>query len=266
VYRSRKSKALKAKRTISSPLNAKHVNHDAASDISEPKRVFVGSPTDGASIWRRASDDDDKSMKAVEQLSGWASPLTETTKITIPKPSLKKKPSMASKIQRRLSRLGVPPPPSYSAAFAGIGGIDEEMMAMKYPVPSSMPDPTLDGRMEARPPVVSTTFKLESSSGRPSRTSSFIKLDPLTLNTANDSSQTSASASIPTKLMTVINTFTPTLDDELPLTIGDTVRMLEEFKDGWCSVQYLGKDNAAKGAVPRFCLQEHHAVSPHKIC
>ncbi|KAF7778994.1 hypothetical protein Agabi119p4_3339 [Agaricus bisporus var. burnettii] len=266
VYRSRKTKSSsKLKRTISTPLNAKHVNLDAASDMLEPKRTFTGGTTDGTFPWQLAYGDD--KVQDVETLEPSQ---TTTTTITIPKPSFKKKSAKKTfKVPRRLSRIGVPPPPSYSAAFAGIGGIDAEMMAMKYPLPSSTPDPTPDTRMEARAPVVSTNLKLEASAGRPSRTSSFIKLDASTPNTADDFSQNSpvsASAPISPKLMTVINTFTPTLNDELPLTISDTVLMIEEFKDGWCTVQYLGKDNAAKGAVPRFCLQEHSAVSSHKIC
>ncbi|KXN91425.1 hypothetical protein AN958_00687 [Leucoagaricus sp. SymC.cos] len=64
------------------------------------------------------------------------------------------------------------------------------------------------------------------------------------------------------RLMTVVNTFIPNLEDEVPIKIGDTVRMLEEFRDGWCTVQYVGKFNEAKGVVPRLCLQERKSVLP----
>jgi hypothetical protein len=64
------------------------------------------------------------------------------------------------------------------------------------------------------------------------------------------------------RLMVVANTFVPNLDDELSVKIGDTVRLLEEFKDGWCTVQYVGKVDAARGAVPRICLQERKSVVP----
>ncbi|KAL9715449.1 hypothetical protein Ac2012v2_002112 [Leucoagaricus gongylophorus] len=37
-------------------------------------------------------------------------------------------------------------------------------------------------------------------------------------------------------LMTVINTFVPNLEDELSIQVGETVCMLEEFRDGWCTV------------------------------
>lgn len=64
------------------------------------------------------------------------------------------------------------------------------------------------------------------------------------------------------RLMTVVNTFVPNLDDELPIKVGETVRMLEEFRDGWCTVQYVGKFDAAKGAVPRICLRERRSIVP----
>ncbi|KAF9449591.1 hypothetical protein P691DRAFT_799142 [Macrolepiota fuliginosa MF-IS2] len=78
------------------------------------------------------------------------------------------------------------------------------------------------------------------------------------------SSSVSDRAELP-RLMTVSNTFVPTLDDELSVRIGDTVRMLEEFKDGWCTVQHLGKFDAPRGVVPRVCLQERRSIVPtHK--
>ncbi|KAG8772903.1 hypothetical protein FRC15_002402 [Serendipita sp. 397] len=93
------------------------------------------------------------------------------------------------------------------------------------------------------------------------------------------------------RTMVVTATFTPGLSDELPLTIGETVCMLEEYIDGWCFVQrvkVLVKDasklneprkggilvgvngtidpentytvpvegDGNSGAVPRFCVSE----------
>ncbi|KAF9261219.1 hypothetical protein L218DRAFT_821243, partial [Marasmius fiardii PR-910] len=56
--------------------------------------------------------------------------------------------------------------------------------------------------------------------------------------------------------MSVINTFTPSLEDEMLVHIGDTVRMVEEYNDGWCLCQRVGKSDAPTGVVPRFCLME----------
>lgn len=57
-------------------------------------------------------------------------------------------------------------------------------------------------------------------------------------------------------LMIVVSTFVPNLEDELSIQVGETVCMLEEFKDGWCTVQYGDKRNSARGVVPRICLRE----------
>jgi len=56
--------------------------------------------------------------------------------------------------------------------------------------------------------------------------------------------------------MLVIASYTPTMDDELPVKIGEIVRMLEQFEDGWCLVQRLGKTDEVSGVCPGFCLQE----------
>lgn len=100
------------------------------------------------------------------------------------------------------------------------------------------------------------------------------------------------------RTMVVTATFTPSLSDELPLSIGETVSMLEEYIDGWCFVQRVkilvkpkpgpqpnssdvivsvhgtidvsntitvpveGEGNS--GAVPRFCVSEW-PLSPSTI-
>ncbi|KAL0060641.1 fus1 actin binding [Marasmius tenuissimus] len=64
------------------------------------------------------------------------------------------------------------------------------------------------------------------------------------------------------RLMSVTNTFTPSLEDEMLIHIGDTIRMVEEYTDGWCLVQRVGKLDAPKGVVPRFCLTERQSVVP----
>jgi hypothetical protein len=60
------------------------------------------------------------------------------------------------------------------------------------------------------------------------------------------------------RLMTVVTAFIPNLADELSIEIGEPVRMLDEYRDGWCLVQRVGKvdSDAPKGVVPRFCLNE----------
>ncbi|KAJ7080412.1 hypothetical protein B0H15DRAFT_890880 [Mycena belliarum] len=64
------------------------------------------------------------------------------------------------------------------------------------------------------------------------------------------------------RLMTVTNSFTPTLDDELAIQIGETIRILEEYQDGWALVQRIGRIDAPKGVVPRTCITERDMVIP----
>jgi hypothetical protein len=63
-------------------------------------------------------------------------------------------------------------------------------------------------------------------------------------------------------MMTVAAAYTPTLPDELRVTVGDTVRLLQEYKDGWGFVQYVGKIDSPKGVVPMVCLQERRRMVP----
>jgi hypothetical protein len=64
------------------------------------------------------------------------------------------------------------------------------------------------------------------------------------------------------RLMNVITTFAPTLDDELLVKVGETIRLVDEYNDGWCLVQRVGKVDAPKGVVPRFCLEERRGIVP----
>ncbi|KAH9966543.1 hypothetical protein BC827DRAFT_1094789, partial [Russula dissimulans] len=56
--------------------------------------------------------------------------------------------------------------------------------------------------------------------------------------------------------MVVTTSFQPTRDDELTLRTGEIVRLVKDFEDEWCLVQRVGRPDAEKGVVPRFCLSE----------
>jgi len=62
--------------------------------------------------------------------------------------------------------------------------------------------------------------------------------------------------------MTVVHSFEPSMDDELPITFGETIRLLEEYGDDWCLVQRVGRMDAEKGVIPRLCLTERPEVVP----
>ena len=59
----------------------------------------------------------------------------------------------------------------------------------------------------------------------------------------------------PSRLMTVVARYAPKLPDELHVKLGDVVRVIAEYKDGWCFAQLLGTIDAPKGVVPLVCLQ-----------
>ncbi|KAF8912124.1 hypothetical protein CPB84DRAFT_756092 [Gymnopilus junonius] len=77
---------------------------------------------------------------------------------------------------------------------------------------------------------------------------------------------TGANSNSPTpktvRLMNVVVPYTPTLADELQVRVGDTVRVLQEYKDGWCFAQFVGKVDAPRGVIPLVCLEERKRVVP----
>lgn len=64
--------------------------------------------------------------------------------------------------------------------------------------------------------------------------------------------------------MTVGATYAPTLSDELPIKVGEIVRMIEEYEDEWCLVQQVGRTDDEKGVCPRFCLLERQDIIPRQ--
>jgi len=68
-------------------------------------------------------------------------------------------------------------------------------------------------------------------------------------------------STLPLGLFTVISTYTPTLDDELEVRIGDQVTVLVEFDDGW--VQGVNEARGkVKGVFPRTCIDMNRGGSP----
>ncbi|KAF8624119.1 hypothetical protein AX15_006028 [Amanita polypyramis BW_CC] len=58
------------------------------------------------------------------------------------------------------------------------------------------------------------------------------------------------------RLMTAAASYKRVLHDELSVKVGDVMKVLREYDDGWCIVEQIGVANAQTGAVPRICLQE----------
>jgi hypothetical protein len=61
--------------------------------------------------------------------------------------------------------------------------------------------------------------------------------------------------------MTVAVLYVPSLSDELPIRLGETIRMIAEYEDEWCLVQRVGRTDE-RGVIPRFCLTERQEIIP----
>ena len=54
----------------------------------------------------------------------------------------------------------------------------------------------------------------------------------------------------------VVSTYLTALADELRIAIGESVRVLKEFSDGWC---YCENGRGERGAAPKACLRPSDA-------
>ncbi|EJD02153.1 uncharacterized protein FOMMEDRAFT_141294 [Fomitiporia mediterranea MF3/22] len=66
------------------------------------------------------------------------------------------------------------------------------------------------------------------------------------------------------RLVIAVSTFTPNMQDELHIRVGEVLRLTQEFQDGWCSVERIGTD-AEQGVVPRFCITERASFVPDPV-
>ncbi|KAI0951744.1 hypothetical protein AcV7_007756 [Taiwanofungus camphoratus] len=142
------------------------------------------------------------------------------------------------------------PPPCYT--FADVGG--------PLPNPPSatsqrIPPPALE--IPAHPRITISHAGLTSSVVVPSpRSSSFIDSPLSRTSPSTARPKSTLGRKLMPRMVMVQSTFTPSLSDELPIKIGETLNMLDEYEDEWCLVQRVGTANAQRGVVPRFCLRE----------
>lgn len=173
------------------------------------------------------------------------------------------------------------PPPSY------LSGPVELPVAARYlpppppppsgsppspPHPATPPTPPASLKLKFVPGFASTSTPAPS----PPRTSSFASQQtqhaPGLDRPASASSEDSATSGSPRRKklprdMVVVQLFVPTMDDELAVAVGETLRLVEEFADGWCLCQRLGAGQdgqVVKGVLPRFCLDERPSSAPKK--
>ncbi|KAJ7143178.1 hypothetical protein C8R43DRAFT_577642 [Mycena crocata] len=164
------------------------------------------------------------------------------------------------------------PPPSYMVAN---GGPDKSAsFASQVPLPPSPPHQSTLPPTPPTPPAKKklNPFSREFPPAKPAPTDVLPQMPlPSPARSASFAAHQSASLtgmerldeehSMP-RLMNVVNSFIPTLDDELPIQVGETVRILEEYQDGWALVQRLGRIDAPKGVVPRTCITDRERIIP----
>lgn len=208
--------------------------------------------------------------KSFDNQVGWAPqvkphPYSAAAKVATPQPMAADKKSRALQLSVDSTRDLASPPPSYFAS----NGFPETQSPRTIPIPPSPPTLASHPPTPPTPPANrKTKTSFSSLSEEPPlptpspRADSFAAQDLVLPRQSVDTfSDDSGLQKLP-RLMTVATTFTPSLDDELAIKLGDTIRMVEEYRDGWCLVQRVGRIDAPKGVVPRFCLQERRGVVP----
>lgn len=214
--------------------------------------------------------------------TGWVPQIRSigVTHVAVPEPAIKPASRSWEKSFAKLSGEQTPPP-----AYIIANGASDDFSPRPTSSPLSSPPSSLRKKSrhipsplqtpintplpplpEARPTVPPTpptppaSKKLDNLLPKsPARTSSFAPYD-MAQNRTSTSPQKS-DKKLP-RMMSVSTTFTPTLEDELSVELGETVRLIEEYEDSWCLVQRVGRIDAPKGVVPRLCLQERAEVVP----
>ncbi|KAJ7772945.1 hypothetical protein DFH07DRAFT_1057299 [Mycena maculata] len=158
------------------------------------------------------------------------------------------------------------PPPSYMPSVSSPSGV---------PLPPSPPHLSTLPPTPPTPPANKklNPFSREIPAAKPEPTD-FPPQMPLPSPARSASFATHQAASLaemdeeampPPRLMTVTTPFAPgpeSPEDELPISHGETVRILEEYQDGWALVQRVGRIDAPKGVVPRSCLTDRERIIP----
>lgn len=186
---------------------------------------------------------------------GWVPQLKPD--IAVPEPTRPRSQRAKKAWEKNLAKLIAPtvadrsPPPSY--VFSSHSTVPRAMPRLP-PMPLSPPRHSL-------PPTPPAALKLKFDSiglpptqtpvTSPVRNSSYGS-DPI-LAPRLSSSSPKSDKKLP-RLMNVSDAFDPSMNDELLISVGETVRLLEEYEDEWCLVQRVGRVDAEKGVVPRFCL------------
>lgn len=231
--------------------------------IEKPQQVFIPTPHTGEAAWKpqiRAyggvplhNGELPKHVQAAREgrkfITSWREPSQPS-----PPPVYKEKIDLA------------PPAPIPSAPLNIV--VDSAFPTSRFSNPTPLPLTAVEEHPEPLPSPARTSSFAQQQGHKHSRSRSVSSkhisgeiVTKVTPSSARLSHSRSSSINGQIRLMAVINTFHPSLADELPIKIGDCVRLIEEYHDGWCLVQHVGKTEAPRGVVPRFCLVDRQAAT-----
>ncbi|KAF5390307.1 hypothetical protein D9757_002819 [Collybiopsis confluens] len=227
--------------------------------LEKPQEVFIPVPTKGEAAWTPQvrtylgvplkNGELPKHVQAAREGREW-----------------KNEPSTSPPYQEKLTGPGVKP-----AAKAPISKplnivTSSEFPASRFSNPTPLPLTTVsEEHPEPLPsPARTSSFPQKHRHSRSRSVSSkHISGQVTTKITPSQARHSRSGSSSDVRLMTVISTFRPSLDDELLIKSGQQCRLLEEYHDGWCLVQLVGESESRRGVVPRFCLVDRQSAPTH---
>lgn len=199
---------------------------------------------------------------------GWVPQLR--VDINLPKPTKKRSKHVTKAWERNLAELMAhpiserEPPPSYVVANPTTPDTSDTPVIPASP-PRESPSPPPAPPPPPPPAPLKLTFddvvpppSAHKVTPSTARTSSY---GPQPVHAPRQSIAGKGDKKLP-RLMTVEHAFEPTMDDELLVSVEETVRLLEEYEDEWCLVQRVGRIDAQKGVIPRLCLTERPDFVP----
>jgi len=182
--------------------------------------------------------------------------------IVLPKPTKRRSKRATKAWEKNLAEFMAPPiaelepPPSYVVANA--------VALHKPPMPAIPASPPAQPFPPTPPGALKFTFEdLIPPSPAQEPTPSPVRTSSHGLHPVSESrhSLTKTEKKLP-RLMSVEHAFKPSMEDEISVTVGETVRLLEEYEDEWCLIQRVGHIDVQRGIIPRLCLTERPKLVP----
>lgn len=167
--------------------------------------------------------------------------------------------------EKNLAKFIAPQKNAYGRTKVDSGAVEIPITRVMPPIPEKLPVVVL-------PPTPMKLASLESPLITPDSRSNLLSPRSSSFDNPINQKLNAAASVVPMsdrlaqeklpRLMTVTTTFAPTLTDELPISMSETVRLIQEYADEWCLVQRVGKSDDVKGIIPRSCISELKEMAP----